>query len=212
MTDFLSYWGKHEEDPSIKKNDSGTKSNSSSDEEEIEDGIPEMVTCETSSSWEGRSFPPSRNPDYESVPSQRAQDEFVSDELQRQSPKAHHVPTPRTPGFSVQYMPPSNNPECQPLSPDTPKVQSIKTASGNGRLRTPDFLSPGTFRRWRRNDIDELATAPSGIPESPLMVSPKDHGGTSYFSKALNMTNFISPLTKKASSPEAENSAKTKYF
>ena len=222
MSDFLSYWGENNEDPSsVKKEDDGTKSSSSS----VEDGLPDVVTCETSSSWEAQSFPPSSNPDYMSScknPSpQKAQDDF-NDELQPLSPKTPVlIPSLTTPEYLVQQTSPTNRPlddindECRPLSPDTPAIRpiSMKSESRHGRLRTPDFLSPGTFRRWRRNDIEENETTDNGIPETPLMVSPKEYGGTSYFSKALNMTNFMSPLAKKVHSPgSVENAAKNKYF
>eukprot|EP00804_Cyclotella_cryptica_P005769 CCRYP_000093-RB/>CCRYP_000093-RB protein AED:0.06 eAED:0.06 QI:617/1/1/1/1/0.85/7/102/667 len=222
MSDFLSYWGdKNEEPSSVKKEDDSTKSSSSS----VEEGLPDVVTCETSSSWEVQSFPPSSNPDYtsscKSPTPQRAQDDF-DDELQPLSPKAPlHAPSLTTPTYSLQHTSPTNRPvydindECQPLSPDTPAIQptSMKSESRHGRLRTPDFLSPGTFRRWRRNDVEDYATLDDGIPETPLMVSPKENGGTSYLSKALNMTNFMSPLEKRVHSPgSVENPAKNKYF
>ena len=207
MTDFLSYWGRQEEaTPSIHKDDNGTKSSSSSEEE----GIPEMVTCEASSSWEARSFPPDRNPDYESSC-------LNLNELQPLSPE-----TPSAPIFHSQSTPSHNNTELldavpdefQPLSPDTPTMRSINSISIRDRLRTPDFLSPGTFRRWRRSDIEELSTSSdyNNIPKTPLMISPKEHGGTSYFSKAL--PTFKSPLTKRVQSPDrsVENPAKNKYF
>jgi hypothetical protein len=216
MSDFLSYWGhKEDESPSIHKDDNGTKSSSSTEEEKLEDGIPEMVTCEESSSWEA-SLPPSRNPDYESACPNPS-------ELQPLSPRAPSAPT--TPSQSAQYTPShifepvgAVNEECQPLSPDTPTIQSISSRSRHGRLRTPDFLTPGTFRRWRRNDIEDVSISDNNdIPHTPLMISPKEHGGTSYFSKALNMTTFISPLTKGVRSPDSDgdrvdNSAKNKYF
>jgi hypothetical protein len=225
MSDFLSYWGRHDEDaPSIHKDDNGTKSSSSSSEEErIEEGIPEMVTCEASSSWEGASLPPSKNPDFESACPNHS-------ELHPLSPSAPPPATP-TARLNPSYIKTEHiddwNDECQPLSPGTPSMHSIGSIGSSsrasratrlsGRLRTPDFLSPGTFRRWRRTDIEEeLPTSDNNdIPLTPLMISPKEHGGTSYFSKALHMSTFISPLTKKVRSPDGdsvENPAKNKYF
>lgn len=215
MSDFLSYWGRQEEQPpSIHKDVTSTKSFSSDDEERIEEGIPEMVACEPSSPWEVGSLPPSRNPDYESACPH-------PNELQPLSPKTPSAPPVATP--SVTYCSPSHDnsepvdvtsEECQPLSPDTPSMQSIGSRSRH-RLRTPEFLSPGTFRRWRRNDIEGVSTSENNdIPHTPLIVSPKDNGGTSVFSKALNMTSFISPL-KQVRSPDrdsVENHAKNKYF
>ena len=222
MSDFLSYWGdKNEESSCVKKEDDVTKSSSSS----TEDGLPDVVTCETSSSWEVQSFPPSSNPDYmsscKSPSAQNAHDDFNGG-LQSLSPETPvSAPSLATPTCSIPHVSPTNrsvgdgNEECQPLSPDTPAIQlmTIKSESRYGRLRTPDFLSPGTFRRWRRNDIEDNATLGNGIPETPLMVSPKESGGTSYLSKALNMTNFMSPLAKRVHSPgNVENAAKNKYF
>eukprot|EP00956_Cyclotella_meneghiniana_P006393 scaffold8377_cov75-Cyclotella_meneghiniana.AAC.2 len=209
MTDFLSYWGRQEEEtPSIHKDDNGTKSSSSSEEDKnLQEGIPEMVTCEASSSWESRSFPPDCNPDYESSC-------LNPNELQPLSPK-----TPSAPDFPSQNTPFTEpldtiHDECQPLSPDTPTMRSVSSRSIRDRIRTPDFLSPGTFRRWRRSDIEELSTSSdyNDIPKTPLMISPKEHGGSSYFSKAL--PSFKSPLTKRVQSPDGsvENPAKNKYF
>ena len=225
MSDFLSYWGRNNDEdlPSIQKdNDFGTKSSSSSEEEKIEHGIPGMVTCNEAneeSSWEAESFPPSRNPDYDSTCPNPS-------EVQPLSPSAPHAVEPITQctpaHINTKYLDAANE-ECQPLSPDTPTMQSIgsigsrssKTTRLSGRLRTPDFLSPGTFRRWRRNDIeDRSAHDRSSIPQTPLMISPKDHS-ESYFSKAINMTNFISPLAKRVQSPKEDspmNHAKNKYF
>ena len=219
MSDFLSYWGRNndEETPSIQKdNDFGTKSSSSLEEEEekIEQGIPGVVTCN-----EADSLPPSRNPDYDSTCPNPI-------EVQPLSPSAPHATESFTrcapSHINTKYIDTTNE-ECQPLSPDTPTMQSIgsvgsrssKATRLSGRLRTPDFLSPGTFRRWRRNDIEESSAHDSSdIPKTPLLVSPKDHSG-SYFSRAINMTNFISPLAKRAPSPtegSPMNHAKDKYF
>ena len=217
MTDFLSHWGRHQEDtPSIRKNDSGTKSSSSSEEDKND--IPEVVTCEVSSSWEAESLPPSKNPDYESACQN-------TNELEPLSPKTQSTPIVATPVCCDKRTPSQNNhepleitdEEYQPLSPDTLMMEPRSSRSRRGRLRTPDFLSPGTFRRWRRTDIDDILTSEiNDFPQTPTIVSPKEHG-TSYFSKALNISNFKSPLSKSIRSPDSDREQiddfpKTKYF
>jgi len=86
----------------------------------------------------------------------------------------------------------SEDEEMQPLSPLTPLNRPSPRLDGKLRLRTPAFLSPGTFRRWMQND-DEDAHADdtsSGLPKTPvtpLVRSPGDE---------RSRDNFLSPLTR----------------
>ena len=102
----------------------------------------------------------------------------------------------------------SDNDEYTPLSPTTPSMHSapqtpiIHSASKqNRRFNTPNFLTPGTFRRWRHDDgID-----PDGageLPEMPLMTSPNLNKGENYFG------HTISPSWRgKPAADESDNSS-----
>lgn len=69
----------------------------------------------------------------------------------------------------------------------SPQTMTNDSETRSRRFATPEFLTPGTFRRWRRRD-EEDARAGDDIPETPLMISPNDHGRVSYFSE------YLSPL------------------
>jgi hypothetical protein len=74
---------------------------------------------------------------------------------------------------------------CTPTSPQTPSNYS---GMRSRRFATPEFLTPGTFRRWRRRDEKDVRTGDE-IPEAPLMISPKDH-----HYRVSYISSFLSPL------------------
>lgn len=104
---------------------------------------------------------------------------------QSDGPSTARKRTPRA--FATE----SEDEEMQALSPLTPHNRPSPHQDGELRLRTPAFLSPGTFRRWRRHD-DEEDTHGGYIfpktPQTPLVQSPGDKRGRS--------GNFMSPLTR----------------
>jgi hypothetical protein len=74
---------------------------------------------------------------------------------------------------------------CTPVSPRTPSSYS---GMRSRRFATPEFLTPGTFRRWRRRDEEAVRTSDE-IPETSLMISPTDQNErVGYYS------SFLSPL------------------
>ena len=76
----------------------------------------------------------------------------------------------------------------------TPHNRPSPRHDGELRLRTPTFLSPGTFRRWRQRDDEDSHVDDdtcSGLPKTPLtplVQSPGDERGRT--------GNFISLLTR----------------
>lgn len=78
--------------------------------------------------------------------------------------------------------------ECLPLSPTTPSIAN--DIRSTRRFQTPDFLTPGTFRRWRRHDEEHLVTTNGNeleLPQTPLMLSPSAEGtSVNYFSSILS--------------------------
>lgn len=93
--------------------------------------------------------------------------------------------------------------ECTPLTPQNLTIHE----SGGGLIRrrfmTPDFLSPGTFRRWRRNDEEVVTNNDDELPETPLMVSPKgQENGVNYFS------TIISPMRIEGNQGEGGSAKK----
>jgi hypothetical protein len=78
--------------------------------------------------------------------------------------------------------------ECTPLTPQTPGTHLSGMRSR--RPNTPDFLTPGTFRGWRRRGKEDVQTGDE-LPETPLMISPEgQRNGVNYFS------SFLSPLSR----------------
>ncbi|KAL7553333.1 hypothetical protein ACHAWF_018175 [Thalassiosira exigua] len=70
--------------------------------------------------------------------------------------------------------------ECMPLTPHTPSLHSNDRQ--NKRFNTPEFLTPGTFHRWRRHDEEDVAKDDE-LPETPLMASPRgQRDGVNFFS------------------------------
>ncbi|EED90823.1 predicted protein [Thalassiosira pseudonana CCMP1335] len=152
------------------------------------------------------SLPPPINPSFDSTyHSPDMLESMSSDEVElvAMSPttsQLRHRSVMQTPAHSVMFTPPAKaflnetvDEECQPLSPNTPVIANKQSSgSRDARLLTPDFLSPGTFRRWRRQDEEDVVSVDSGLPPSPMVSSPRDNtdGGSSYFS------NFITPLRR----------------
>mmetsp|Transcript_35885 Transcript_35885/g.86614 ORF Transcript_35885/g.86614 Transcript_35885/m.86614 type:complete len:732 (+) Transcript_35885:159-2354(+) len=76
-----------------------------------------------------------------------------------------------------------NEDECTPLSPQTPNIPESERLTR--RFKTPDFLSPGTFRRWRQHGKEDI-TNEEELPETPLMNSPQGQQQLNYFSFNLS--------------------------
>lgn len=93
--------------------------------------------------------------------------------------------------------------ECKPLSPQTPSIPPSGRLTR--RFRTPDFLSPGRFTRWRQNneDFDMTSNYDYELPETPLMTSPtaNQHAG-------VNFGDIISPLRRTSPGGGGGDSAK----
>ena len=74
------------------------------------------------------------------------------------------------------------------LSPETPTIHVNENKSTRRRFRTPEFLSPGTFRSWRTND-EEQGDSNREMPQTPLMKSPQGNqetGVNQYFSSIIS--------------------------
>ena len=118
--------------------------------------------AEPASQFEGEEKTPISSPD----------SKFLSDQSRMYTPEAKH---------SLD-----GDDECTPLTPQSPGTYHGGMRSS--RLTTPDFLTPGTFRRWRRRD-EENVPSDDEFPETPLLISPKGHHNeVNYFS------SFLSPL------------------
>ena len=119
---------------------------------------------ESAPNFEGREKTPISSPD----------SKFLSDQSRMYTPEAKHS------------LDDDGDDECTPLTPQSPGAYHDGMRSR--RLTTPDFLTPGTFRRWRRRD-EEDGRSGEEFPETPLLISPKGHHNeVNYF------TSFLSPL------------------
>lgn len=77
--------------------------------------------------------------------------------------------------------------ERSPLAPQTPKIPS--SAVRSRRFMTPDFLTPGTFRRWRQHGDDDVAKSDE-LPETPSISSPTgEQGRVNYFASIISPRN-----------------------
>ena len=110
----------------------------------------------------------------EKIPISSPDSKFLSDQSRMYTPEAKHS------------LDGDGDDECTPLTPQSPGTYHDGMRSR--RLTTPDFLTPGTFRRWRRHD-EEDGRSGEEFPETPLLISPKGHHNeVNYFS------SFLSPL------------------
>mmetsp|Transcript_8507 Transcript_8507/g.19048 ORF Transcript_8507/g.19048 Transcript_8507/m.19048 type:complete len:728 (+) Transcript_8507:256-2439(+) len=119
---------------------------------------------------------PPKFEDEEQIPLSPPDSEFAADQ-----PRMMYTPQ------AMQTAYGDSDDECTPLSPKAPNMHE-----GVARqFMTPNFLTPGTFRRWRRHDEVDV-TNDDEMPETPLMVSPRgrcpQQEGVNYF------TQIISPL------------------
>ena len=162
---------------------------------------------------------------------------FEDEEQMPLSPDQHHLINSiiHTTNHSFQYTPQASqmshddddDDELQPLTPHTPNIEVRRTPiaimnekspniNTNGRLKTPGFLSPGTFRRWRRHDDDDISEidnlASEHPPLTPLISSPRENGELSSFPRSMNMSNYLSPVISRQRSgvPNSEDSTKNK--
>ena len=74
--------------------------------------------------------------------------------------------------------------EFTPLSPQTTSITgSAGLTRRDRRLMTPDFLTPGTFRRWRQHDDeDDDIVCTDDLPKTPSLSSPKSQKEGTFFS------------------------------
>lgn len=189
MASFVSMWGDNTDDSDDgKSNEYDTSSESTSNahlglgnssslssEEEREERPSKLDTCKD-------------NDDYEENPDPEHEEKMpLSPTSESDSITAHHS------GLYIQTTLGNDigdDDECMPLSPETPSIHVVsEVRSRKNRFMTPEFLTPGTFRRWRRQD--ESVTVNREIPQTPLMTSPTDLGsvGITYLS------SIISPRT-----------------
>lgn len=91
--------------------------------------------------------------------------------------------------------------ECKPLSPQTPSIPTSGRLTR--RFKTPDFLSPGRFTRWRQHndEFDMTNNYNYELPETPLMTSPtaNQHEGVNCFG------DIISPLRRSSPGGEGDS-------
>jgi hypothetical protein len=113
--------------------------------------------------------------DEQKAPMSSPDSKLVSDQSRMYTPEAKHS------------LDGDGDDGCTPSAPQS--LGTYHSGMRSRRLTTPDFLTPGTFRRWRRRDEEDVRSGEE-CPETPLLNSPKGgyHNEVNYFS------SFLSPL------------------
>ena len=205
MAEFLAIWGGQEanEEGVTQKDTDETASESSSWNSCSDTPKSTLHTLGYSPTDEEIELSPhAPSPKSAFCNAQKLEDIFDEEHLPL-SPEQHISTdlTAQTPLHPIQYTAEAKEltdgdvDECQPLTPQTPNIEAVGQRK-RGRFKTPDFLSPGTFRRWRRLDEEKDLASEHQFP-SPLMKSPRECGGMSHFSHTMNMSNFIPPLRRQ---------------
>ena len=172
MAGFVTMWGGEKEDENEKMYDTASEStpsnnihlglgNSSSLSSDAADGSPKVVEL-----YE----------DEERMPLSPPNADFSAADRSR-------IYTP-----SSQQDSNYDNDERAALSPETPTIHVNEIKSTRRRFRTPEFLSPGTFRSWRTNDEEQGDPNNRELPQTPLMTSPRNQetGRSQYFSSIIS--------------------------
>lgn len=137
----------------------------------------------------------------------------------------------QSPAHSIQFSPPAgendycdySDDELQPLTPQTPQFPSLvhrrtprierngTRMTPNERFQTPSFLSPGTFRRWRQHDDDEMIDRLARDHSIPSSLSPTNNKDQHLFSRSDDMNTRLSPLkSRRIAISDIDESTKNK--